>query len=90
MNDYLHNSPKDKSVMRDLVRRHACDGKEFNSANIMDYSIGYGYKLSSDQKKRIRWVLYNSPFIPGPKKKNSGSRSVSTNEIVKLPIKVVR
>jgi hypothetical protein len=76
--------------MRDLVRRHACDGKEFNSANIMDYSIGYGYKLSSDQKKRIRWVLYNSPFIPGPKKKNSGSRSVSTNEIVKLPIKVVR
>jgi hypothetical protein len=56
----------------------------------MDYSIGYGYKLSSDQKKRIRWVLYNSPFIPGPKKMNSGSRSVSTNEIVKLPIKVVR
>lgn len=50
-----------------LLRRQSCDGIEYMSANIMDYSWTLGYKISKEQKARIRNVLYYSPLIPGPK-----------------------
>ncbi len=50
-----------------LLRRQSCEGEEYASANIMDYSFTLGYKISSDQKKRLRHVLMYSPLIPGPK-----------------------
>ena len=68
MNEY---SKKHSSLSTDdfyaLLRRTNCSNETFLSANIMDYSIGLGYKISADQKRRIRSVLYNSPLIPGPK-----------------------
>ncbi len=50
-----------------LLRRQSCEGEEYYSANIMDYAFTLGYKISSDQKARIRNVLMYSPLIPGPK-----------------------
>jgi hypothetical protein len=57
----------------------------------MDYSIGYAYKFSKDQKYRMRWVLYNSPLMPGPKKnrKTIQRRDMGKDEIIKLPMRIV-
>lgn len=64
---YYTTTPAGKQDIRDLLRRHSCDASEFYSANIMDYAFTLGYKISNDQKARIRNVLYYSPLIPGPK-----------------------
>lgn len=74
----------------DLILRHACDGTTFYSANIMDYSYSLGYKFSSDQKARLRHVLYYSPMIPGPKKNGVNVKSTrATGANQKLDIRPV-
>jgi len=73
----------------ELLKRTNCDGEYFYSANILDYSIGYGYKISTDQKRRMRSVLYNSPLIPGPKVRTATTRSV-IEKPADLPIRVVK
>lgn len=57
----------------------------------MDYAIGYGFRLSPDQKRRIRQVLYYSPLIPGPKKNRSASRTAKeeSDEVLDLPIRTI-
>ena len=88
---YLNHTSKDKYDLKELCKRNACDGTIFYSANIMDYSIGYAYKFSKDQKYRMRWVLYNSPLMPGPKKnrKTIQRRDMGKDEIIKLPMRIV-
>ncbi len=77
-NDYLsyysatHGS---QARLEDVIIRHACDGTEFYSANIMDYAYTLGYRLSADQKERVRHVLYYSPLIPGPKRNGATTRT---------------
>lgn len=64
--NYVASSTNNPTANQLLVR-HSCDSTEYYSANIMDYSMTLGYKISNEQKKRIRHVLYYSPLIPGPK-----------------------
>ncbi|MBO4316172.1 MAG: zinc-dependent metalloproteinase lipoprotein [Prevotella sp.] len=91
---YIKNTTKEKFDLLELIKRSACDGTPFYSANIMDYSIGYGYKISTDQKDRIRWVLYYSPLMPGPRKNSTTAKKMPTKGRVeegpvKLPMRVV-
>lgn len=77
----------DEITMDTLVARQSCDGTKFNSQNIMDYSVGFAFQITADQKQRIRHVLYYSPLIPGPKKNKANTRAaVSEEGIIKLPI----
>lgn len=63
----LSGPDPEKVELSTLLTRHSCEQTEFISANVMDYFYTLGYKFSTDQKKRIREVLYYSPLIPGPK-----------------------
>ena len=90
---YEHTAPEDMK-MSDLALRSPCEGEKFYSANIMDYSIGYAFKLSADQKKRMRTVLYYSPLMPGPRKASTTTNKMppkarGTEEQISLPIRIV-
>ena len=80
------------TTMDELLVRMDCNGGEFWSANIMDYSVGLGYKLSADQKRRIRHVLNHSPLIPGPKVGTGATRGAAAapGGPVRLPFKTSR
>jgi zinc-dependent metalloproteinase lipoprotein len=78
-----------------VTGRYSCEADSFASANIMDYYYSYGFKISSDQKWRIRQVLYYSPLIPGPKKTrtSSAAKAAATRAvegIVDLPIRMAK
>ena len=92
LNDYLKNAPSKNIDIKELVKRENCEGQQFESTNIMDYAIGYGFCLSPDQKHRIRQVLYYSPLIPGPKKNRSTSRAAKeeSDEVLDLPIRTIK
>lgn len=70
-----------------MLLRNSCDGKTFESDNIMDYSLTMGFQITADQKKRIRNVLYYSPLIPGPKKNNINTRTRATDDSQPLDLK---
>ncbi len=73
----------------DLFYRTNCQGKRFQAVNIMDYAFNDPYQFTHDQKYRMRQVLYYSPLIPGPKKEITGSRSITPNTPLDLPIRFV-
>ena len=78
--------------MKYLIKRKNDQGDEWDSDNIMDYSISLSYSFSPNQKERIRQVLYYSPLLPGPKKNRNSeqqTRSWDSDEIVDLPIRLV-
>ncbi|MEG1950368.1 MAG: zinc-dependent metalloproteinase lipoprotein [Odoribacter sp.] len=58
-----------------LVKRTSPEGYGFISYNIMDYDYSYLNQFTPDQRKRVRYVLENSPLIPGPKTTGSRTRS---------------
>ncbi|SFG38915.1 zinc-dependent metalloproteinase lipoprotein, BF0631 family [Prevotella sp. KH2C16] len=90
MNSVSSEEPLKVSV---LMARTGCDGKEFQSANFMDYFFTLGFKFSAEQKARMRHVLYYSPLIPGPKKERTrATRTLkgSVKGIVELPIRIVK
>lgn len=88
---YMKNAPGKNFDISELVKRENCQGQHFESDNIMDYAIGYGFRLSPDQKRRIRQVLYYSPLIPGPKKNRLASRTAKeeSDEVLDLPIRTI-
>ena len=70
-NNYLETltiNGSDPNMTRKMLSRSSCDGKTFESDNIMDYSLTMGFQITADQKKRIRNVLYYSPSFRGPRK----------------------
>ena len=82
-NTYLESliaNSNDPSTTQKMLSRSSCDGKTFESDNIMDYSLTMGFQITADQKKRIRNVLYYSPLIPGPKKNNINTRTRATDD----------
>ena len=82
--DYLAqytSSQSSQSKADDVILRHACDGTDFYSANTMDYAYTLGYKISDNQKERMRHVLYYSPLIPGPKRNKVNVRTRGTREV---------
>jgi len=73
------------------IKRTNCEGEDFDSHNIMDYSVTCADRITEDQHKRIRNVLYYSPLIPGPKKNKISSaktRASYSDEIINLPIMI--
>lgn len=77
---YLSSYAAGNSTMNvlDLLRRYACDTSSYYSANIMDYAFTLGFKISDEQRARIRNVLYYSPLIPGPKLNGANRRTRAT------------
>lgn len=74
-----------------LVARTGIDGEQWNSANLMDYSVSYSFRFSAEQRNRMRQVLYYSPLIPGPKKEREETRAATAPiGIVELPIQLAR
>lgn len=63
---YLY-SQLTQPTLDQLLQRTACDGTRYEADNIMDYSWTLGFKITKEQKARIRNVLNYSPLIPGPK-----------------------
>lgn len=92
--NYLKEHQNDSTLsMVPLVARTGIDGEQWNSANLMDYSVSYSFKFSTEQKERMRQVLYYSPLIPGPKKPRTGTRGKTTEAptgIVDLPIQLAQ
>ena len=58
----------------------------------MDYYFSLGYKITSQQKERMRTVLNYSPLIPGPKLSNNTSttRASEPEGVVHLPITIIQ
>ena len=89
--DYLeyymkyHTSP----LLDDVLRRQTCEGDNFSSDNIMDYAYTLGYKITPEQKQRIRNVLYYSPMIPGPKKNGANTRAANTEQEGKIDLRPI-
>jgi hypothetical protein len=86
--DSLHTAKKGTDIQK-FMKRQSCDGREYDSYNIMDYSLGYAFQLTAVQKMRIRHVLYYSPLIPGPKLNHVNTittRSAESDSIINLPI----
>ncbi len=55
--------------IEELSYRTACcdEPYEFRSTNIMDYAVGDANRFTAQQVERMRYVLENSPYIPGVK-----------------------
>lgn len=82
------NVPND-NLFAYLVKRENCNGAKFISYNIMDYSVSYSNRFTADQRTRIRHVLNYSPLIPGPKKGDINTRSLSEGPL-NLPILTIK
>lgn len=85
----------DDVSFRRVTQRSNCNGDDFYSTNLMDYSYSYAFEFTKQQKKRMRQVLYNSPLIPGPKKrlKNASTAAAKTRTVegtVDLPIRLAK
>ncbi len=73
-----------------LVERVDCETNEvYTSTNIMDYAVTYGHSFTPDQRTRVRYILENGIFIPGPKRPQTASRALMGTEKVILPIQVM-
>lgn len=79
----------DYNLFSELLLRSSCDSVKYNADNIMDYSICLGYKITPEQKARIRHVLYYSPLIPGPKKYRT-TRAATVAGPVDIKIKTIK
>lgn len=61
----------------------------FVSDNIMDYSISYSNKFTSDQAERIRYILEKGVFVPGPKNRTNETKSRSIGKL-DLPMTIMK
>lgn len=77
--DYIANTPNDALSLDAMLGRTDCDGNDQLSTNIMDYAWSLGYKITEEQRSRIRQVLYYSPLIPGPKKTSAATTKAAGN-----------
>lgn len=78
--NYIQTVPEHQQTMWDLLKRESCDGAGFYSDNIMDYALTQGFKISPDQRARMRNVLYYSPLVPGPKLNGVNTTTRATAE----------
>ena len=87
VNEQIDNGEKYLPI---LAKRINCETEtEFTSTNIMDYAFTYANEFTPDQRTRIRHVLMYSPLIPGPKKGQSGTRTVIEGPL-DLPIRTAK
>ena len=86
---YLEYEGKNEKYIDPLLKRHSCDGAEYDAENIMDYSVGLGFKITPQQKQRIRHVLYYCPLIPGPKKYRA-TKAETLNGLADIKITTIK
>ncbi len=84
-----------KLDMDTMLIRSNSSGDNWKAINVMDYSVTLGYQFSSQQRHRMREVLYYSPLMPGPKKKRTSTKSRATREEIydgpiDLPIRLAK
>ena len=84
MTYYMQHTKQPK--LQDVIARESCDGPQFSSTNIMDYAYSLGYEITQDQKDRMRWVMYYSPMIPGPKRNGANTRAAGHGSDVKFDL----
>lgn len=91
ISNMMNSSGSNTLYMDDLTPRQSCDGVSFTSDNIMDYYFTYGFKITKNQKDRIRNVLNYSPLIPGPKLSNGvATRATAGAGPFDLPITIIK
>lgn len=63
----------------------------WTAVNILDYYYTYGYLFTTQQRERVRQVLYYSPLIPGPKKSTTSRAQIeeASDEPMDLPQVVI-
>ena len=84
---YFQNTSRPS--LSDVLLRKPCEGNDFVSENIMDYAYTLAYKITPEQKQRIRNVLYYSPMIPGPKKNGANTRAANVETEGKIELKPI-
>lgn len=84
---YFQNTSRPS--LSDVLLRKPCEGNDFVSENIMDYAYTLAYKITPEQKQRIRNVLYYSPMIPGPKKNGANTRATNVETEGKIELKPI-
>lgn len=94
LTDYMQEISRtnQKASMKRVAGRTDCESGDFMSYNIMDYSYGYGFQFSTEQKRRIRGILYDSPLMPGPKRRLQQAKPSTrvTQGTVDIPIRTIR
>ncbi len=94
LSEYRKTTPKDSLKVTLMLERSNSKGEKWKATNIMDYSLTMGYEFTSEQRNRMRQVLYYSPLIPGPKKSRSTTKSGAVRKtaegIVDLPIQLAK
>ncbi len=86
---YLEYEASKTQYLDPLLIRYSCDSVKYEANNIMDYSVCLGYKITPEQKARIRHVLYYSPLIPGPKKYRT-TRAAAVSGPVDIKITTIK
>jgi len=61
-----------------LAERTTPSGETFTQHNIMDYAVTYADRFTPEQCERVRYILSNGIFVPGPKKNQSGASAAVT------------
>jgi zinc-dependent metalloproteinase lipoprotein len=74
---YTHDTLGEDDLDTILSRTSLDDGSTFESDNIMDYYYSRKNAFTQDQAARIRYVLMNAAYIPGPKVWSSSVKSRS-------------
>lgn len=70
----------------EMLKRKDCISKNTTTPNnVMDYEYSFQNKFTPQQKERVRFVLNNSPFVPGPKK--SKTRTRTTEGVIYFPVR---
>ncbi len=75
--------------IEELSFRTSCeDDSTFRSTNIMDYAIGDSNAFTAEQRERMRYILENSPYIPGCKSTDFEALTpVASRTAVDIPVR---
>lgn len=81
---WRESSKRTDATYLSFYKRRSCDGSEFESHNIMDYAFSYLDRITPKQRDRIRYVLQQGYFIPGPKQRPKPSGTTRSYGDLKL------
>lgn len=87
INDILKIRELKYDDLTDILKRKDCMNHSTTTPNnVMDYEFSFQNRFTPQQKERVRFVLNNSPFVPGPKK--SKTRTRTTEGVIDFPIRL--
>lgn len=77
---------KYEDLLEILKRKDCMNHSTTTPNNVMDYEFSFQNRFTPQQKERVRFVLNNSPFVPGPKK--SKTRTRTTEGVIDFPVRL--